>query len=61
MRCDFEQKVEREIHGPGREVLALRQHAFDRLGRILALLEGRQRGAGERPAVAFDILQDHSE
>ena len=61
MRCDIEQEVEREIHGPRREVLALRQHALDRLGPILALFEGRQRGAGKRPAVAFDILQDDGE
>jgi hypothetical protein len=61
MRCDVEQEVEREIHGPRREVLALRQHALDRLGPILALLEGRQRGAGKRPAIAFDILQDDGE
>ena len=61
MRRDVEQEVEREIHRPGREVLALRQHAFDRLGPIVALLKGRQRGAGKRPAIAFDILQDDGE
>ena len=57
----FEQQVEREIHRPRGEVLALHHHPVD-AGRAIAALGERCTGrARQRPAIAFDVLQDDGE
>ena len=60
-RLGLGEQFQREVHRPGREVLALRQHPVDRLAAVGAFPERRKRRARQRPAVAFDILQHHRE